>query len=669
MTTPETSNTLSEALSSQPKLPDFPAIPSDTPLGLKRFLEPLREYIQIIAGRRGSTLDTAVTFRDLVKTGVVELAPGAVSLRDGAPSIIAPSNEQELNLSSPPAPTGVTATGGYETVFVSWNVLVYRDFSYAEVFRAETNNVSVAVKVGQTDFTTYVDRPGLNVTRYYWVRFVSQAGIVGPFHGANGVSATTAIDVSSTLTALTGQITENQLFSTLGSRINLIDGPISLAGSVNARVNTVQLATNNNTTAIQTETSARISADGVIEAKNTVKIDTNGYVTGYGLIQTANNATPTSEFAVRADRFLIASPSGPGIAPVTPFVVQTTPTTVNGVSVPVGVYIDSAYIQNGTITNAKIGSAAIDNAKISSLDATKITSGFISADRISAGSLDAKIANIDAAKITSGFIDTARINDGTIVNAKIGNIIQSNNYVAGSSGWKIDKGGAAELQNATVRGNITATSGQIGGFFINPDQVYAGTLAQRFIVNASGGVYSTALEDKYDVDILSSGQAYFSRGNVALPKKRSQHSFTFPAGTSLSNWTASTIGPLAGVPYYATPMAKFIFIDSFNSANFVNPNSRDSWPCYVVRTATTFEFPSFQNSSDPLWNTNYYYAGCEAVLVNAEELSPAYAKPAINPAPVHTEHVIILKPFVWVTNPNLKLTVTFKSVVVYVYLV
>lgn len=42
------------------------------------------------------------------------------------------------------------------------------------------------------------------------------------------------------------------------------------------------------------------------------------------------------------------------------------------------------------------------------------------------------------------FISSGFIQDGTITNAKIGNFIQSNNYVAGQSGWKLDKGGTWE---------------------------------------------------------------------------------------------------------------------------------------------------------------------------------------------------------------------------------
>lgn len=178
-------------------------------------------------------------------------------------------------------------------------------------------------------------------------------------------------------------------------------------------INTLQSTVNSNNTAltasIQTEATTRASVDTGLLAQYTVKTDVNGYVSGFGLASTANNATASSTFAVRADTFYIANPTGPSISPAMPFIVRSTSTTINGVSVPAGVYMTDAFIQNGTITNAKIANLAVDNAKIASLDATKITTGFLNADRIQAGTLDAKIANIDAARITSGVIDNARI--------------------------------------------------------------------------------------------------------------------------------------------------------------------------------------------------------------------------------------------------------------------
>lgn len=48
------------------------------------------------------------------------------------------------------------------------------------------------------------------------------------------------------------------------------------------------------------------------------------------------------------------------------------------------------------------------------------------------------------------FIREALIGDSTISNAKIGNYIQSNNYVAGSVGWRLDKAGTFENYGSTA---------------------------------------------------------------------------------------------------------------------------------------------------------------------------------------------------------------------------
>jgi hypothetical protein len=60
------------------------------------------------------------------------------------------------------------------------------------------------------------------------------------------------------------------------------------------------------------------------------------------------------------------------------------------------------------------------------------------------------------------FIDNAVIADGSIDNAKIGNVIESDNYVAGSTGWNIDKNGNAEFNDGTFRGQLDVKSSDSG---------------------------------------------------------------------------------------------------------------------------------------------------------------------------------------------------------------
>ncbi|HED5651753.1 TPA: host specificity protein J [Citrobacter freundii] len=77
------------------------------------------------------------------------------------------------------------------------------------------------------------------------------------------------------------------------------------------------------------------------------------------------------------------------------------------------------------------------------------------------------------------FISDAFIQNGSITNAKIGNFIQSNNFVAGSAGWRIDKNGNAELH-----GKFYADSGQFAFNGTNNTVVINGN---GLTVNLSGG--------------------------------------------------------------------------------------------------------------------------------------------------------------------------------------
>lgn len=61
------------------------------------------------------------------------------------------------------------------------------------------------------------------------------------------------------------------------------------------------------------------------------------------------------------------------------------------------------------------------------------------------------------------FMNNALIQDGSITNAKIGNVIQSNNYLTGRQGWMINKNGGSEFNNVIVRGHIEANSGTFKG--------------------------------------------------------------------------------------------------------------------------------------------------------------------------------------------------------------
>lgn len=128
--------------------------------------------------------------------------------------------------------------------------------------------------------------------------------------------------------------------------------------------------------------------DSKLNAAYTVRAQVNSagqtLVGGFGLLATSGAGSvegPSIDFGVAANKFFIGSPAGTydpaadySANPQFPFIVLTTPTTINGVSYPAGTYlkravigeaaIQTANIQDAAIVTAKINDAAITNAKI-----------------------------------------------------------------------------------------------------------------------------------------------------------------------------------------------------------------------------------------------------------------------------------------------------------------
>lgn len=166
---------------------------------------------------------------------------------------------------------------------------------------------------------------------------------------------------------------DNAITSSVTSQFSTVNGSISTLNSTTSTLTTNVSTLSNSVftltaqydatqTSVQQEAQARSDADGTLFARYSIKTDVNGYVSGYGLMSTANNSTPTSEFIVRADKFAIASPTGPGITPTVPFSVLTT-TDAHG-NAP-GVYMDMAIMKAASITGAYIQDLAVDTIKIS----------------------------------------------------------------------------------------------------------------------------------------------------------------------------------------------------------------------------------------------------------------------------------------------------------------
>jgi len=282
--------------------------------------------------------------------------------------------------SNPPTPTGFTGYPGVGYYAVQHNPPIYTEGGghmetvlYGKVRGVNDPIPTFANAVELAHFTgNYLSVPADPATKWHlWIKWKAKNGLLSlvPAGGVNGLVLTTAYDVAKLIDALSGQISQSELATDLSTKIdNAANGVTSLTTTVSGHtstLNTLSTTVGNNSVAIANETSARINTDNSIVGKYSVKIDINGFVSGFGLIATANNATPYSQFIFAANSFAIGAP---GLGSDYPFIVQTTPTTVNGQYVPAGVYIKNAYIANGTITSAMMGIAIVKTANIEDLN-------------------------------------------------------------------------------------------------------------------------------------------------------------------------------------------------------------------------------------------------------------------------------------------------------------
>lgn len=252
-------------------------------------------------------------------------------------------------------------------------------------------------------------------------------------------------------------------------------------------ITTLQTTVGENTASIETNAT---SIDG-IEAKYTVKIDNNGYVSGYGLLSTDNNGTPLAEFAVIADRFSIAPvATNPTAVDGSPFFVLTAPQVIGGVTIPAGTYMKSAFIHDATISTAKIADASITNAKIvdATIQTAKIQDAAITNAKIeNAAITNAKIvdAAITTAKIQDAQITTAKIGDAQITAAKIVNATITAAKIADATIT------AAKISDATITAakiaNATITGAQIADAAIDSAKIGTAAITSAKIGTAEIG--------------------------------------------------------------------------------------------------------------------------------------------------------------------------------------
>ena len=232
---------------------------------------------------------------------------------------------------------------------------------------------------------------------------------------------------------------------------------------------------------------------------------------GWGITGASSaESGPTLDFGVLANRFFIAAPEGSGIESDFQLTVQTTPATANGVTIPPGLYVDSAYITNVSALWGRFGTLVADSIQATAISASQLTAG----------------------------------------NGVIGGSLKSSNYVAGSSGWTLRPDGVAEFSGVIVRGTVYATSGTVGGWSIGSNYLRSS--------NYQAGVRGVNFGSDGSVEIRSTdGTRTFN-----LQATGTQALLAVPGLSILGNGSATFSGNLSG--------ASGSFSGTLTASNIIN---------------------------------------------------------------------------------------------------
>ena len=223
---------------------------------------------------------------------------------------------------------------------------------------------------------------------------------------------------------------------------------VNADGSLAADITTLRSDLNN---AIAVEANARSTADGNLYAQYTVKIDQNGYVSGFGLASETIDGVPFSAFCVRADRFSIVNPNTNRILIVSTSLINAS--VQEWVTDGAHGFAVNDYI---AFTNLPQG---LQQYKVTALNGVNRFRTIVIGTTLPSG-IDVHVAKlavpfiVDSGKV---YIDTAVVKDASITDAKIGTIA-AKKITAGYINATIAINGASVYGSSLYSGGTTTVT-------------------------------------------------------------------------------------------------------------------------------------------------------------------------------------------------------------------
>jgi hypothetical protein len=493
-----------------PKLPGIPSISPVQDTTIAAILRPMKESLEILGGAiSGNPLPNGTVVDAGLNPAISNTTINTTNVYDGA-----------TDTTPPPTPGGLSISAGFTNILLSWtdpNVSgAFLNYAYTEVWRSVDNVLAHAVLQGFAPGAVYSDPVGTNKSYYYWIRFVSQANIAGPYNSSTGTLGGTGlvggVDLSDLIIDATklaanavesGKIKDYAITTTKIANLAVGNAAIANLAVSNAKIQDLavddakisSLAVNK-LTAGSVSVGQYIQSTGYSAGTTGWKIDGNGF----------------AEFSAASIRGLLTASQidtrGLSIKDMSGNVILAAGTALNYSYVnPDPGWLNSALTPS--ITNAQNTA----NSKVSKSGDTvtgritfSITDGMFAGSDLNNGVYFGKdgIVAKKAGSVTFA-IDNAgnatiggNVTTGTIGGSNISpTYIRSSNYSAGSAGWTIDSSGNVEFNAISVR------SGQITGALLTAYQVnsYSG-----LYVKVSGGT-----------PISTTNGPYYLNGNTGTP--------------------------------------------------------------------------------------------------------------------------------------------------------
>jgi len=367
--------------------------------------------------------------------------------------------------------TGVSFTGGFGNLFASWTKSTERDYagaiisiingtttrlftSYAPEFDSIPNITDGEYKVKMgffdvfgTDNIQYCPEQIISINSKYQFTEDDANAINGILDLDDRLTQTldnavsianknTSTVISASEVRTSDKITASEktlstqiagVNSSLSQRLTTVESTAN--GNKSSIINLTQTVTDNNSSQSTAISQLSSSVEGRLSTVNTematkatktevnasysMSVNANGTVAGFKLI--AGGATNSGAIYFAADKFIVSGTGTATVGGTAPFAI------VNGTT-----YLKTAMIQAASIGTGYIADAAITNLKLA-----------------------------------NGSVNTLNVVDGSITNAKIGATIQSNNYVANSTGWQINKAGTIYINGSGGTGRMVINNNLI----------------------------------------------------------------------------------------------------------------------------------------------------------------------------------------------------------------